>query len=96
MGVGSVLLLFMFAFVYSKITLQIYEVPRIISTANGCTNVNRINIMSILLTSKRMNPSDEKLQAFGHFLGEQCSLLHITYDEVCSELGISRSTFSAV
>ena len=43
-----------------------------------------------------MNPSDEKLQVFGHFLGEQCSLLHITYDEVCSELGISRSTFSAV
>lgn len=43
-----------------------------------------------------MKLSDEKLKVFGIYLSDLCSQMRITYYEVCTELGISRSTFSAV
>ena len=43
-----------------------------------------------------MKLSDEKLQQFGMFLCELSSQMHVTYDEVCAETGISRTTFSKV
>ena len=43
-----------------------------------------------------MKLSDEKLKVFGIYLSDLCSQMRITYYEVCTEQGISRSTFSAV
>ncbi len=43
-----------------------------------------------------MKLSDEKLKSFGIYVSDLCSQMRITYYEMCTEQGISRSTFSAV